>query len=500
MKNSKVSALCVLAAAALTACGGGGGSSGESHAPYTISLRADKTQLPLNIDGYPVGQGVYSPFSTTLYVEAKEGGYPIPGGENIFSCNMASGLDSGSLYYLDGNPEHEVEVDGPNGEKIRVPAAYRSITLGSNSGGNSFHFHAQNQAGVARIVCAVTNPRDKKSYSTSVDITVGSATGKPSSIRTIAQAPVLGTQPNASNIATSVAINAQIFDDANQSVPDTGKPNLQVAIIPGGASPGAKLLTATKDGNNVQVATRNGTALFSLASGRQEGLILLEMTADRFDNDISNGIQDAVKQYLFVPVISEYAGPPPAPLQFVESQPPEAVNGLPYSYAFKVEGGTAPYTWSNLGELPAGLKLSPSGLLSGVPKVSNPGVVHIAIEVVDAQGKSAVVNVALPIKETPEADPELNNSEQVLSISPVAPPALINGQPYDYALVATGGKTPYRWEALDAFPVDLRLNSDGSISGTPVNLQPGSFRIKVKVTDANNKTATLDITFNVEGA
>lgn len=147
---------------ALTACGGGGGSAGETQESYTITVRAEKDKLPLNISGIGPGTGVYRPYTTTLYVDAKKGGAPIPGGEEIFACNLSAGLDSGSLYYLDGNPEHETEVDDGNGGKIKVPNAYRSITLGSNSGGNSFHFHAGNQAGVARVVCSVTDPRDKQ--------------------------------------------------------------------------------------------------------------------------------------------------------------------------------------------------------------------------------------------------------------------------------------------------------------------------------------------------
>ena len=45
------------------------------------------------------------------------------------------------------------------------PTAYRSITLGSNAGGNSFHFHAGNQAGTATITCSVEDPRDKRQVS-----------------------------------------------------------------------------------------------------------------------------------------------------------------------------------------------------------------------------------------------------------------------------------------------------------------------------------------------
>lgn len=127
MKNFKFNVISAMAAAVLVGCGGGGGSGGESHFPYSITLRAEKTQLPLNVSNYPVGQGVYAPFSTTLYVQAKEGDRAIPGGENVFSCNMAGGLDSGRLYYLDGDPAHEEEVDDGNGGKVKVPLAYLSL-------------------------------------------------------------------------------------------------------------------------------------------------------------------------------------------------------------------------------------------------------------------------------------------------------------------------------------------------------------------------------------
>ena len=178
-------------AAALTACGGGGGSPGETQENYTISLRSDKTTLPLNIGGVMAGSGVYSPYTTTLYVDARKGNIAIPGGEDVFGCNVTGGLDSGSLYYLDGNPEHEVEVDDGNGGKIKVPKAYRSITLGANSGGNSFHFHAGDAVGVARITCSVTDPRDNRQKSASVDISVGGTTGKPASVRMAATGPTV---------------------------------------------------------------------------------------------------------------------------------------------------------------------------------------------------------------------------------------------------------------------------------------------------------------------
>ena len=121
----------LMVAATLTACGGGGGSPGASDLPYTITLKAAKNQLPINIANEMAGIGAFSPFTTALYVEAREGDAPIPGGTEIFGCNVAGGLESGALYYLDGKDEHTVEVDDGKGGTIKVPGAYRSIVLDS---------------------------------------------------------------------------------------------------------------------------------------------------------------------------------------------------------------------------------------------------------------------------------------------------------------------------------------------------------------------------------
>ncbi len=299
--------------------GGGGEVGGESHSAYSITLRSDKPQLPLNVDRYPVGQGVYAPFSTTLYVNAQEGGRPIPGGEkDIFACNMAGGLDSGSLYYLDGDPEHEEEVDDGNGGKVKIPKAYRSITLGSNSGGNSFHFHAKNQAGTARIVCTVKDPRDKKEYSASVDIGVGGATGKPASVRMLvpSQQGYMGTQGNATRIPSTVVMQAFVQDDAIQPVSSSSGANVQVRILPGtDAAVGARLVAGVLSGGVLQLPSIGGVAQFSLVSGAETGPIFLEFTADRYDNNVGNGIQDPITSLLVVNVSNSVPdGPAPDPL------------------------------------------------------------------------------------------------------------------------------------------------------------------------------------------
>lgn len=509
------SILAPLLAAVLSACGGGGGSPGQTEESNSITLRADKAQLPINLTGVRAGSGVYAPYSTTLYVQASVGGRPIPGGEEIFGCNVAGGLDTGSLYYLDGKEEHEVEVDDGNGGKIKVPGAYRSITLGSNSGGNSFHFHAGDTAGTARITCSVSDPRDGQQKSASVDITVGAATGRAASIQGIAAYPSLGTQGNTNNVRTSTAIEAYVFDEANQPVPAPTKANLQVAIASGGAASGARLLAGSQSGSVVQVSTIGGVALFSLASGTSEGSILLEMTADRFDNDVTNGIQTPITQLLSMAVTAGTApGATPIPLALVAATPTPGTNGLPYSYAFSATGGVAPYTWSALGGLPEGLTLSSSGILSGTPAAKQVGTFQVAIRVSDSQGRSITGNFPLVIAASAATDPSLN----VLSITnsgcgsnlcvlPVSNPAAVapaNDIHYQYALTVSGpGTGSAVWTSV-GLPSWLTLSADGTLtilhSATqaplPVlqNCRSGSFTITAV---RGGQTATRTVLMSV---
>jgi len=58
------------------------------------------------------------------------------------------------------------------------------------------------------------------------------------------------------------------------------------------------------------------------------------------------------------------------PLVLTTSSLPNAVPGQAYSYQLSATGGTLPYTFSiATGQLPTGITLSPSGLISGTTQV-----------------------------------------------------------------------------------------------------------------------------------
>lgn len=461
LKNLVLSAAVAVLAAA---CGGGGGSPGETHGPYSVTLTADRVQLPVNTGHQSAGIGVYSPFTTTLYVRATENGSPIPGGDDIFACNVDSGLATGSLYYLDGKDEHTVEVDDGKGGKIKVPGSYRSVTLPSNSGGSSFHFHAGDLAGKATITCSVQSPQDKKYYSASIDLEVGAASGKVASVTTqTTTASVLGTQDNLQRLDTTTNITVRLADDAAQPVPDSGKQNVQVSVRSGvGAGSGATLMAGGKTGSTLWLRTIGSIANFTLSSGPAQGAIVLDVTADRSDNDVTNGIQEPIVGVLVVPVSNQIATDPVA---IAAATLPGGDANVPYSYAFSATGGLTPYTWSATG-LPPGLTMGADGTLSGAP--TQGGAFNFVVRVADSQGKTASLNVSLTVT-PPPAPPTPALAIGGCSGATCTLPAATDTVDYSYTLWTTGGSgtAAPAWSLVGLVPANVAITGTGTLTWTP---------------------------------
>ena len=463
----------VAAATFLTACGGGGGSPGETFEQYRITLQADRTTLPLNIAHQPAGIGAYAPYTTTLYVHATAGGRPIPNAEDgAFACNVEGGLDTGALYYLDGDDEHQDEDGNPN--------AYRNITLGANAGGGSFHFHAGDQAGVARITCAVTDPRDNRTYSDSVAISVGAATGMPASVRFEAQAPYyLGSKNNPNDIRNNVGLQAFVMDDANQPIGESANANVRVRILPmGPAAEGARLLLGEQSGSTVVGRTQGGVALFSLSSGISRGTILLELSVDRYDNDVTNGIQDQVTQLLAVSVVD---GVSLFPLSFAGAEL-QVQRNTPFAQMLEAQDGTPPYVWQAGSSLPSGLSLSSSGVISGITSARAGSYVTL-VRVTDVFGDYVDGSVSIQVADSP-----------IVIAAGSASGTL--GLAFSHALTATGGVEPYTWAALGGLPSGLTLSPAGVISGTPD--KAGTYSIAIEVRDSNGNRAVTNMGITID--
>lgn len=165
---------------------------------------------------------------------------------------------------------------------------------------------------------------------------------------------------------------------------------------------------------------------------------------------------------------------------------PNGAENISYLQALGATGGQPPYTWSLAGgTLPAGLMLSPNGLLSGTPAAAATSV--FTLQVRDAAGATAQRQFTLVVS----AGITVSTQAQL--------PAGALGMPYQQALAASGGSGTYSWALFSgALPQGLSLSPAGVISGTPVVASVGAFVLRVSDTGGLFRLATFSIEVSSE--
>ncbi|HJW03587.1 MAG TPA: putative Ig domain-containing protein, partial [Azospira sp.] len=151
---------------------------------------------------------------------------------------------------------------------------------------------------------------------------------------------------------------------------------------------------------------------------------------------------------------------------------PAATVGTAYSQSFTASAGTAPYSYGiSAGALPAGLSLSSTGLLSGIPSAG--GTFNFTVTATDASSATGSKAYSLTV-----GAPSIVFSPSTLTAGSV-------GVAYSQTVSASGGTAPYGSFALQsgALPAGLSLNSSGTISGTPT--AAGTFTFTVRATDSS---------------
>jgi len=164
------------------------------------------------------------------------------------------------------------------------------------------------------------------------------------------------------------------------------------------------------------------------------------------------------------------------------ANPPSALLDVPYSFSFSATGGFGAYSWSILaGALPAGMAMTPDGVLSGTPNAL--GTSNLLIEV-SSGGQSQTASVSFTV--APPSGPL-----QLIKSGLELPPATV-GQVYAAQLAAQGGTPPYSWTATQSsLPDGLNLSPSGLLSGTPTKdalTTKGAAVIAVTVTDQAGNT------------
>ncbi len=148
-------------------------------------------------------------------------------------------------------------------------------------------------------------------------------------------------------------------------------------------------------------------------------------------------------------------------------------------------GGTAPYTFTYTGTLPAGMMLASDGTLSGTP--TETGSFPITVMATDANGCAGMISYTLVVEGCP-----------TITLSPASLPGGMLSTPYPTTtILASGGTGPYTFTHTGTLPAGMTLASDGTLSGTPT--ETGSFPITVTATDANGCPGMISYTLVVEG-
>jgi hypothetical protein len=175
-----------------------------------------------------------------------------------------------------------------------------------------------------------------------------------------------------------------------------------------------------------------------------------------------------------------------APLVITRTSLNDAYRTVAYSDMMTATGGKTPYTYAiTNGTLPSGILMSNAGVFSGSPTAA--AVTQtIIVQVTDANNTTATQSLTLNVYDSP-------------AVTTSSLPDGYNTAPYAGAtLAASGGKAPLAWSlASGSLPVTLTLTGGTGVIGGTVAAGATTQTFTVKVTDANNQTATRMLTLNV---
>ncbi|MGH9568005.1 MAG: Ig domain-containing protein, partial [Candidatus Angelobacter sp.] len=160
------------------------------------------------------------------------------------------------------------------------------------------------------------------------------------------------------------------------------------------------------------------------------------------------------------------------PLVIASATLADGIVNAPYSQTLTASGGSSSFIWSlKSGALPAGLTLSPAGVISGTPTME--ASASFVVQVKDSGTPQQTATQSLTIR---VAAP--------LVITTAALPRAKFATAYNQALTASGGIAPLNWSVVaGSLPSGLTLSGAGLVNGTPSAV--GTFSFTVHLADSS---------------
>ncbi|MDM7323191.1 MAG: hypothetical protein P3W87_007995 [Gammaproteobacteria bacterium] len=274
-----------VAAAALLSLAGCGGGGGEGN----LFAGSARIELSVGTDRLPVQTGTFvepvSPiYSTTVIAKA----YGADGKLVASGTPITFAMDGGNTYSGALYPQ-PFEFD----ETTKSKKSFWNYEVKSAAGQALMIFHAYDRPGTVKITASFTDPATNKPVAKTINITVGSsiATGMPATIyANVSNAPIYVANQGKNDTAI---LRIEIRDPAGQPIANPGAANVKVELL--NPEIGALLQGANgQQGTIVNTITTNGVAQLSLKAGTISGTARLRISADAADNNVENGIAQAI--------------------------------------------------------------------------------------------------------------------------------------------------------------------------------------------------------------
>ena len=252
------------------------------------------------------------------------------------------------------------------------------------------------------------------------------------------------------------------FARAPSGYPTTGRAFTAASAVVGGSPPYAFAVASGTLPAGLDLDTATGTVSGIATSAGAKSVVVV--------------VTDALGASGQITATLDVRDTPTVAGAFAES----AAVGETSASSIAVSGGRAPFSISNTGTLPSGLRLSaggPSATLFGTPAMA--GSATFGVEMTDADGRIV------------SAGPFTVRVAEALTLSGSLPSTTV-GQSYSASFSAGGGREPYLYGiASGSLAPGLQLEAaTGFVRGT--STASGSFHAVVSVTDGNGRSTTAE--------